>query len=185
MINVSPKQIKKHIGFKKNNVKKTTGLYDRWIIELEEITRKIEELTGTPNILTSNKIWEVLIAAELGHSVNPEQGGRAGAHDAFDDQGKTYEYKISKNPSWNFQDISDNVLRKYLSNESIILALVDKGQIRVENIYSALPKKVVSRLEVKLQEKAARFKERGKILRRLQVSLSSGDLEKINAVKIV
>ena len=141
----------------------------------------MEELTGIKNLLTSNKFWEYLVAIELNHKVNSEQGGRAGAHDAYDNEGKSYEYKVSKTTSWNFQDISENVLKKYYEDEAIILAIVDKKNLRVTSIYSALPQNVVPRLEEKLAEKKLRLGN----LRRLQVSLSKGDLEKVKAKRLL
>ena len=59
-----------------------------------------------------------------------------------DDDGNTFEYKVSKNHSWNFQDISENVLEKYKSDKSIILAVVNKQNLVVTNIYSADSAKV-------------------------------------------
>ena len=72
------------------------------------IIQELEYITRTKNLLTSNKFWELLVALNLNHTVNSEQGGREGAHDATDKFGNTYEYKVSKNYSWNFQDISQN-----------------------------------------------------------------------------
>ena len=103
---------------------------------------------------------------------------------AFDSKGREYEYKVSKNHSWNFQDISENVLNKYLIDEAIILAVVNKENLIVTNLYKAKPVKVVKRLREKLKEKELRFKEEGKIIKRLQVSLSKGDLTKIDAQEL-
>src|SRR5690606_17243071 len=121
------------------------GKYDEWLGNIYGISSKLEKCTNVSQLLTSNKIWEVLVAVELGHNVNSEQGGRAGAHDAFDKNGNVFEYKVSKNHSWNFQDISENVLKKYLDDKEIILAIVDKTAIKVTHVYSADPKLVVKR----------------------------------------
>lgn len=186
MINVSSKQIEDKMGFKRQNVKSNLGgKYDKWLSDILKISKNIESLVGTTGILTSNKFWEVLIAVELGHRVNSEQGGREGAHDAFDKENNLYEYKISKNHSWNFQDISENVLKKYLSDTKIILAVVDKTNVNVTEIYSAEPKIVVNLLRKKLLDKIDKFKLLGKTIRRLQVSLTKGDLAKIAAKKLI
>lgn len=186
MINVSRKNIEEVMEIERTEVERfEVGLYDEWIDNIYSIAKKLEECTNVVQLLTSNKIWEVLVAVELGHNVNSEQGGREGAHDAFDKEGKQYEYKVSKNHSWNFQDISENVLNKYLEDEAIILAVVDKTQIEVSKIYSADPAKVVARLKEKLKEKEERFKQQGKTIRRLQVSLSKGDLERVEATELI
>ena len=125
-----------------------------------------------------------MIGLELNHTVNSEQGGREGAHDAFDNDGNLYEYKVSKTYSWNFQDISDNVLNKYYSDKAIILAVVDKTALKIKAIYSANPKYVVPFLKKKLQDKIQKFAAKGKEIRRLQVSLAKGDLIRIKATKV-
>lgn len=83
---------------------------------------KIEEKAHITGLLTSNKLWELLVADKLGHYINPEQK----KHDAYDDDGLTYEYKVSIRPTWTFQDISDNVLNSYINDNKIVLAVVDK-----------------------------------------------------------
>ena len=182
MINISSNQIEKRLGFTKKYIQfNQEGKYAKELVEIFSIIKKLEDITGINNLLTSNKFWEYIVAVELEHKVNSEQGGRAGAHDAYDKNGKSYEYKVSKNTSWNFQDISDNVLKKYYEDEAIILAVVDKKNLALTSIHSASPKTVVPRLKEKLEEKL----QRKGSLRRLQVSLSKGDLEKIKAIKLL
>lgn len=186
MINISRNNIEDimdSVRMKVHPVK--IGKYSKWLNDIYSVEKTLEECTGVTHILTSNKIWEVLVAVELNHNVNSEQGGRAGAHDAFDKEGNEFEYKVSKTFSWNFQDISPNVLKKYLSDKAIILAVVDKTKIKVKAIFTASPQKVVKRLKEKLSEKKTKYKSKGEILRRLQVSLSKGDLIKINACQIL
>jgi hypothetical protein len=185
MINVSKKNIENIMGFKRTLIKTPTkGRYSRWINNIYKISDELEKCTNVDQLLTSNKIWEVVVAVELNHNVNSEQGGRSGAHDAFDKNGNVYEYKVSKNYSWNFQDISENVLNKYLNDKSIILAIVDKQNTQVKHIYEANPMQVIKRLKDKLKEKEIRFALKNKMIRRLQVSLSKGDLDLVNAQKI-
>ena len=126
-----------------------------------------------------------MVGIELNHTVNSEQGGREGAHDAFDDDGNLYEYKVSKSYSWNFQDISENVLKKYYSDHRIILAVVNKTALKIEAIFSAKPEDTVPLLEEKLSEKVKKFTATGKEIRRLQVSLSKSDLQKIKAIRVL
>lgn len=183
MINFSAKQLEEDLDLNKifpNN----NGRYCDFIEDLFNTSKELEEITGVKNTLTSNKFWEVLIGVELGHMINSEQGGRAGAHDGIDINGNTYEYKVAKTYSWSFQDISDNVLSKYLDDAYIILGVVDKKKISVQEIYRTESFKTVTFLRRKLNEKAIRYTYNGKEIRRLQVSLSKGDLAKLFADKL-
>jgi hypothetical protein len=187
MINVSVRNLES-IGIKRTIhtfFDPKNGFYGKQLGGIISIALELESLTGTKGILTSNKIWELLVAIKLNHKVNSEQGGREGAHDAYDDKGNLYEYKVSKNHSWNFQDISENVLNKYLSDKAIILAVVDKKNLKIEKIYEADPKLVVSLLRKKLNNKINSYSLKNKEVRRLQVSLSKGDLITINSKSIV
>ncbi len=188
MINVSPNQIEKYMGITKDYTTKKDYLQSMYYSLLEKIFKsisKLEHLTNTNNLLTSNKFWELVVAINLNHNVNPEQGGRKGAHDAFDEFGNNYEYKVSKTHSWQFQDISENVLRKYLEDKKIILAIVEKSKILVKDIYSVEPTETVQLLREKLEEKIIRYKKNGKEIRRLQTTLSKSDLKKLKAIKII
>lgn len=149
------------------------------MIKIYELANQIEKITGVTQILTSNKFWELLVSLKLKHQVLSEQAG----HDAVDDAGNFYEYKVSKTFSWNFQDISDNVLNKYEKEKAVILAVVDKEKMEVIKIFEANPHRAVEKLKEKLNHKAERYAQKGG-LRRLQVSLSQGDLEDINAREI-
>lgn len=180
MINVSSNQLEK-LGYRKQVVTQTKqGKYNDILSQIYVATQRLEDLTGTKNLLTSNKFWELLVALQLNHTVNSEQGGREGAHDAFDKYGNNYEYKVSKTTAWQFQDISENVLKKYLNDKSIILAIVDKRNIELKKIYEADSAVVVELLRKKLNNKISSGKE----MRRLQVSLGKGDLKIINAKRI-
>ena len=162
-----------------------SGNYGKELYSIVETIHKLEEKTKTHGLLTSNKIWELLLAMHLKHTVNSEQGGREGAHDASDKDGNLYEYKISKQYSWNFQDISDNVLRKYLLDKQIILAVVNKTSLSIKSIYAADPKVTVSFLKAKLNDKIRRYAAQNKEIRRLQISISKGDLKRIKAVQVL
>lgn len=182
MINVSPKQIEEKMGLTRKNVEKgKKGKYYSWIKKIVEIVLKIEEAVGTTGILTSNKFWEVLVALNLGHKVQSEQA----KHDAEDKKGNCYEYKVAKGSTWSFQDISKDVLKKYLLDKSIILATVDKNEFNVKKIFEADTKKVVNLLKKKLKEKEKRYKSKGKEVRRKQVSLSGRDVKELKAKKIL
>ncbi|PIR40211.1 MAG: hypothetical protein COV33_00985 [Candidatus Zambryskibacteria bacterium CG10_big_fil_rev_8_21_14_0_10_34_34] len=181
MINFSALQLERDLHLSKTTVDEInkSGRYYLWLKEIFEIAHQIEEITGITQILTSNKFWELLVSLRLGHQVLSEQAG----HDAIDKAGNLYEYKISKNHSWNFQDISDNVLKKYEKDKAIILATVNKEEMKILNIFSADSLRVINRLREKLDEKRERYSDKGG-LRRLQVSLSKGDLEKIEAIEL-
>lgn len=182
MINVSSRQIEQNLKIGKTVVNHMAkdGKYYKWINEIYQIAGEIEGITGTKGVLTSNKFWEVLVALILGHRVLSEQSG----HDAVDKGGKFYEYKVAKNFSWNFQDISKNVLEKYKGDSKIVLAVVDKDLFKIKIIYESDPCKTIKLLKKKLREKRQRFKEKKKKIRRLQASLSRGDTKKLKA-KIV
>lgn len=179
MINISPRQIEQDLKIKKLAVKLDfeKGKYYQWIKQIFNVAQKIEKITGTKEILTSNKFWEILVSLILGHRVLSEQAG----HDAVDKKKQYYEYKVAKSYSWSFQDISRQVLEKYKQDNKIILAVVDKDKFEIEKIYEVDPIKTIRRLKAKLREKKIRCKEKGKVLRRLQVSLSKGDIEKLKA----
>ena len=187
MINVSCNQLES-IGCQKTEYPifdLKDGMYGEDLGSIIDTIKQIENKTGVVGLLTSNKIWELLIGLKLNHTVNSEQGGREGAHDAQDVEGHLFEYKVSKTYSWNFQDISENVLEKYYDDDRIILAVVDKPALRIEAIYSAKPEDTVPLLRRKLEEKEAKAGAKGNKLRRLQVTISKTDLKTIHAVRIV
>ncbi len=154
-----------------------SGRYYKWTDQICKIATEIEGLTGTKEVLTSNKFWEILVALILGHKVLSEQSG----HDAKDELGRYYEYKVAKTYSWNFQDISKKVLNKYKDDNKIVLAIVDKDDFKIVKIFEADPLKTIRTLKRKLRNKKLKFKQQGKKLRRLQVSLSGKDIKKIRA----
>ena len=172
MINVSANQIENRIGNSRITTQPITGKYENWLSKIFSVTQELEDLTGVPGVITSNKIWEVVVAAQLGHKVNGEQGGRAGAHDASDPDGKWYEYKVAKATTWNFQDISDAVLLKYYETAEIICATVDKTNFLVQKIYSITPELLVPVLRTLRDAKSAKLEKEGKEMRRNQISLS-------------
>lgn len=182
MINLSPIQLEKHLGLKKIKVPTINkdGKYYDEIMVILKISKQIEKISKISQILTSNKFWELLPAVILGHQVSSEQTGP----DAKDGLGNTFEYKVSKTHSWSFQDISPEVLQKYEKDKEIILAVVDKHNLIVTNIYTSNPQKVVKQLKQKLEEKKERYAKKGKKIRRRQVSLSRGDLKLVEAVEI-
>ena len=181
MINFSAVQLEPDLKLTKTILREINknGLYYNWLIKIYDIANQIEKITGVTQILTSNKFWELLVSLKLGHQVLSEQAG----HDAVDGEGNFYEYKVSKTFSWNFQDISENVLNKYEKEKAIILAVVDKEKMEVVKIFEANPREIVKKLKEKLREKANRYASKGG-LRRLQVSLSQGDLKEIKAREI-
>ncbi len=145
-------------------------------IALEEIfltARKIEEIINVDGILTSNKLWELLVACNLNHRINPEQK----KHDAYDINGKTYEYKVSTRLLWIFQDISANVLDSYLNDEKIILAQVDKRTFTIKSIIACHPMAVIELLEKKLIIREKRLPQ----VRRLTASIGLKDVYKMIA----
>ena len=146
MINISTKQIKENMVYEhiqKNNTELSAQL-QKVFYTINQMERECN-ITG---LLTSNKLWELLVADKLGHHINPEQK----KHDAVDENGNTYEYKVSKLPGWIFQDISDNVLDSYLNDRQIVLAVVDKVQFRVRFVYLCEPQPLVKLLRKKRDE---------------------------------
>lgn len=147
MINISPKQITSNMSYDIIEMNKTTC--SSKLKEVFLTASAIEEITGVVGILTSNKLWELLVAYELDHNVNSEQR----KHDAYDEFGCTYEYKVSSEPRWTFQDITQNVLDGYLDDEKIVLAVVDKKRFSVDRVYFCNPSAIVSILKCKLQDR--------------------------------
>lgn len=170
MINISPIQIMNNMSYNIIEMKKTTCSSELKKIFLT--ASKIEEITGVDDILTSNKLWELLVAYELNHNVNPEQK----KHDAYDELGHTYEYKVIKDskrsPIWTFQDITQNVLDGYLDDEKIVLAVVDKKRFSVKRVYFCNPSAIVSILQFKLQKKKSGKKK----IRRLSSYIGISDV---------
>lgn len=184
MINVSAKQLYERESLTWQKVDQNSfanGLYRKELNEIFTFAKSLESLTKVKNLLTSNKIWEQIVAIELNHNINSEQGGRAGAHDAFDRSGNEFEYKVYAGSTWGFQDISDEVLNKYEKINGFILASVDKKTIKVKNIFKVDPKLAVPILRNKRDLK---IKKSNKQLRRLQESLNMKDLKAINAEKL-
>lgn len=181
MINFSPIQLERDIGAQKIRAPSPeNGEFYGYIRRINMVRKQLEVKTGIDGILTSNKLWESIVAARLGHTVLSEQI----SHDAMDQNGRYYEYKVAAAHSWNFQDISDNVLEKYLSEERVILAVVDKRNLKLLKAYSAEPSRVVDRLRTKLDEKKRRYEKKGKEIRRLSATFSKGDLVRIGAVEV-
>lgn len=168
MINISEHQIIENMGCE------IICRDDNWsCAELRNVfitANKIEKLINVKGILTSNKLWELLVACKLGHKINPEQK----SHDAYDDNEHTYEYKVRSNftRNWIFQDISKNVLNSYLTDEKIVLAVVNKRDFVVEDIYLCNPAAIVYILEWKLEQKRKRFRE----IKRLSASICVRDI---------
>jgi len=175
MINVSSRQLETKLGVKKIRVPKLieNGQYTQDLNKIYTAIRTMEHESGVANILTSNKIWELLTSIHLGHNVNSEQGGRVGAHDAYDEFGNQFEYKISKSNNWNFQDISENVLAKYEHLKHFVLAIKDVKSVSIKTIY-IVDTKLLNRIREKLDAKKIK---KGTTLRRLQISLTLRDIK--------
>jgi len=194
MINISQNQIseffKDSSHIKKIHIPRTTSqmFNGKYSSELESIfmsVKGLEDSLNLKNLLTSSKLWELVVAEKLGHTVNSEQGGRAGAHDARDGQGRWYEYKINQSLGWSFQDISDSVLSKYVNLAAFILAVVDKPNFTVKEIYRVEAKPLISVLKAKRDAKAREWKNKGKEVRREQVTVGRGELDLAKAERIL
>ena len=180
MINVSRRQIKLNFDEPYNCKKYPTinfedGRYSNALNSIFDKIKHLEKETKVVNLLTSNKIWELITSIHLNHNVNPEQGGRLGAHDAYDEELNQYEYKISKSGTWNFQDISENVLKKYESVEEFILAIKNVDTLSINLIYCC-NKELINKIRSKMKRKEKKHKEEGTIPRRKQISLTRGDI---------
>lgn len=84
---------------------------------------------GVDDIFSNSKIYEIVIANELGHNLIP---GHSGSKDAKDDSGRIYEYKhykeTSSNHTWTFNDFSDTTIEKLNSCDYVIFAHIADGQ---------------------------------------------------------
>lgn len=166
MINISELQIKNYMAYKllsSYNHKPWKELNDVFYVANE-----LEKIMNIHGILTSNKLWELLVGLELNHHVNSDQK----KHDAIDEFGNTYEYKVSSKARWTFQDISKHVLDSYLSDKFIILAVVNKKEFLVDKIYACSSSEIVSILKYKLLKKLKNNKE----IRRLSASIGITDV---------
>ena len=184
MINVSPRQIECLMHFERTEDGSDWHPYRDLLAKVFLVIKRLELESDVSNLLTSSKLWELVVAIELGHKVNSEQGGRAGAFDAEDLQGNLYEYKVSSTRAWNFQDISDQVLTKYREREHFVLAVVDKPGLKTTEIHLVEPDRLVPHLKRKLEARKAKLKNKGLSLRRNQVSLSAGELKLVGANKV-
>jgi hypothetical protein len=175
MINISANQLETRLGIKRTIVTrlKSNGQYTQDLNRIYTAIKNMEKESGVANILTSNKIWELLTSIHLNHNVNSEQGGREGAHDAFDELGNQFEYKISKSKNWNFQDISENVLAKYEHLKYFILAIKDVDSVSIKTIY-VVNINLLNRIKEKLEDKK---NKKGTALRRLQISVTFKDIK--------
>lgn len=194
MINISQNQILEFFS-DSTKVKKKTIQRDKsqmfngkYCSALEKIFTSVNELEnslGLKNLLTSSKLWELVVAEKLGHFVNSEQGGRAGAHDAHDENGSWYEYKVDQSIGWSFQDISDSVLAKYSNLEAFILAVVDKPNFTVTEIYKVKAKPLISIIKQKRNEKEISYRSKGKEIRRNQVTVGKRELNLARAERLL
>lgn len=187
MINISASQLNR-LGYLPklvdiDNHMNYEGNFQHLLYGISSISEELESITNIEKILTSNKIWELIVALELNHNVNAEQGGRLGSYDAIDALGNTFEYKVYKTRNWNFQDISENVLNKYLSDKAMILAVVNKYEMKLEEIFSISPEDAVHKLRNKLNKRIENLKSQGKQIRRLQVSLTYTDIKNMKSFK--
>lgn len=78
MINVSSNQLNS-LGLSKTFVdtnlhQNYEGKFQHLLYEISSISEELENITSIEKILTSNKIWELLVALKLNHYVNAEQG---------------------------------------------------------------------------------------------------------------
>lgn len=180
MINVSRKQLGAYFD-PQYNYKRTPknkfndGPYSDDLNLIFNEIHNLEKATGVINLLTSNKIWELIASVYLNHNVNPEQGGLLGAHDAYDKDGNQYEYKISKSKNWTFQDISEAVLEKYKSIKGFILVTKNVETMSIDTIYNC-SNSLLYKIKEKMEMKANRYKVEGRILRRKQISLTKNDI---------
>src|SRR3990170_2658762 len=78
------------------------------------------------DIFSNSKIYEIVIANELGHNLIP---GHSGSKDAKDDSGRIYEYKhykeTSSNHTWTFNDFSDTTIEKLNSVKAVVFAHIN------------------------------------------------------------
>lgn len=98
------------------------GLIDK----LRNIQNECNKNFGVPDMFSSSKFFELLIANELNHIVI---GGFSGFRDAKDCEGNQYEYKhykeSSSNHTWTFNDFSDATIENLNSIKAVVFAHID------------------------------------------------------------
>lgn len=173
MINISPKQVETFLHGKKALCCPVySGKYMKYLIDIYETVSELEQVSETYNLLTSNKLWELVLATELGHTVNCDQGGSTGLYDAFKDNLK-YEYKISaRSNAWTFEDLSENVLNRLRSMHRIVVSRIDKSNFTVLGYFYLDPEKTCKYLQSILTKKIEEKKQKGKKLKRNNVHLT-------------
>lgn len=173
MINISPKQLETYFCAKKTLcVPVYSGKYMKYLIDINQTVSELEKVSGTYNLLTSNKLWELVLATELGHIINCKQGGTKGRFDASKDD-LMFEYKISaKGNSWTFEDSSENVLNRLRSMYRIVIARINKREFKVSYYYFLDPQKTCNYLQEELTKKIEEKKRKGEKLNRKNVYLS-------------
>ena len=77
------------------------------------------------------------------------------------------------------------ISNKYYLDKKIILAVVNKTDLKVKEIYAVRPKDAVPKLKEKLQKKIENLLKKGGILRRRQVSLSFADIKAMPSFEIL
>lgn len=174
--------LKEYTDMIKNHALYPIADINKIIQELVLIQTEFLHNYGVNDIFSNSKFYEIVIANQLNHKPIP---GHSGSRDAEDESGNQYEYKVYKTRTWNFQDISEAVLNKYYLDKKIILAVVDKTNLVVKEIYSVDPNDAVPKLKEKLQNKIDNLNKKGGILRRRQISLSFADIKAMPSFEII
>lgn len=184
MINISSSQLENDCNADKIfvNSENIKGIYSDYIIKVFECVASLEKVTQTKNLLTSNKLWELFLANSLGHNINSKQGGVEGKYDAKDSSDLKYEYKISQNTKWIFEDVSDEVISNMRLLDGIYLSQIDKRNFDIIKILSLNVDKTMTYISNKRNKIIMKSEENGTPIRRLNVSLSLKEIKYLGLI---
>lgn len=121
---------------------------DKLIKQLKEIQDDFYKTFGVTDIITNSKIFEILIADTLDHTLIP---GHSGSRDAKNEDGEEFEYKhykeSSSNHTWTFNDFSDTTIAKLNNTKSVIFAHIQDEDVKFPKFdwYYEVPGSVVSK----------------------------------------
>lgn len=185
MINISASQLETECSATRIyvNSDSSKGCYSNFIYKIFLCITNLEKMTKTTNLLTSNKLWELFLSNILGHKINSKQGGIGGKHDAEDNKGQKFEYKISQVSSWIFEDVSDNVIENMRLLDGIYVAKIDKRYFAVNEVLLLDTKNTMDFIKEKRDKMIADKQKNNKAIRRLSVSVSLNEAKLAGLIK--
>ena len=182
MINISALQLENECRAERIYPTKdcSDGNYSIYINKVFVLINYLERITNTKNLLTSNKLWELFLANKLGHEINSKQGGYGGKYDAMDFYGLKFEYKVSQQATWTFEDVSDAVIDNMRLLDGIYAAIVDKRKFIIKNVFLFDTQKTMDFIKIKRDSIISKKNSENKPVKRLNVTVSLAEATREN-----